>query len=302
MNKNFNKMSVDEISDKLDFNGYEKFESNYNIVDIVKNTCEIMSDIEMIQSGDKTKIGLTTNYPTINRKVGEIQRGELVVITAEPSAGKSVLALDIALHNSLKGRNSIYINLEMHRNIANKRIIANIANFDANILKHKMNESDWGSFVNATSKIDLIKDRFVLVSDFKKCTHKDVHNIAETIKKTKKWETIDCIVIDYLQYMTGEENKTEYENLKTNVKKIADYAKELNCSILLIASLNQQKQIEGAATIKYAADHIWYLKKDDDNPKNVKLIVTKNRNGELFDQDMFLKGEMSKFIEVDDYV
>lgn len=295
-------LTVDDIINNLDFKGYSKLEKDYKIIDLVNNTCEVMAEVEQIQSGDKTKEGLTTPYNTINKKTGQLQRGELVVITAEPSAGKSVIALDIALHNSLRGKNSIFFNLEMHRNIANKRIISNIATFDINILKHKMKEQEWKKFVDATGKIDAIKNNFVLVSDFKKCSHKDIYNISETIKKTKKWETIDCIVIDYLQYMTGNEGKTEYENLKENVKRIADYAKELNCTILLIASLNQQKQIEGAATIKYAADHIWFLKKDEEQPRNVTFQIAKNRNGELFKQEMLLMGEYCKFKERDVYV
>ena len=98
--------------------------------------------------------------------------------------------------------------------------------------------------------------------------------------------------------MTGDEEQTTYESIKENIKKLSEYAKELNCVIMVISSLNKGETMEGASTIRYAADHIWKINSTE-NPKIKELLIVKNRNGELLKQDMLLMGEYSKFMEVE---
>jgi replicative DNA helicase len=305
-------ISVNELVESLNFKEYKTDKDTASLlVDVKAEGIALMEKSEQRLKNEELW-GIRTGMKGIDKRINEIQAGELVVVSAEPSTGKSVLALDVAIHNTKRGKNCIFISQEMSASVISKRALCCNSLISQNVFNtYNPKQKDFDDMYKTIRNADAI-DNLKIVGSMKKCSYSDVYTVTQSIKRASNWENVDLIVIDYLQYMSAEkESNTEYETIKENIKQLAEMSKELNCVVMVISSLNQSGKLEGAATIKFAADHIWFLSKvqkgDGDikqdvmvgEYKKINFAVEKNRNGETFRTNILLDGAKSKFYEME---
>jgi len=291
-------MSSEQLIAKLDLKEFRnKLETEVADVDINSTIFEVMEDLDKNDNN-----GILTGLNGIDKRMGCIQDGELVVLTAQPSAGKSTLGLQMLLHNSMeRNKNGIFFSLEMSKKIAIKRMMSTVGMIDHGLFKTKPSESDYKRMLDVQSVIYHHTPKMKLVAGLESCTSTDIYTMSQSIKRANKWKKIDYILIDYLQYMTGEKSEKEHSILSENIKRLKELTVELNCVIIVISSLGQNDQLYGSSFIKYAADMIISLHKGETfhDDGQVLLKVEKNRNGECFNQEIKLNGKYMKFEEID---
>ena len=226
--------------------------------------------------------GNCTGFGTLDKTVGGMKNGELITLTAEPNVGKSLLAFQICINNAKNGLNSVYFNYEMNEQQIGDRALAIALPFEIDKIKYpkenfdyhdksKLAENDVQEKLNKYLHIFTNTGR-TLAGIRARCIELEVTNRKPNL-----------IVVDYLQIMDGA-GKNEYEKLNSLSKGLKDIAKEFNCPLIAITSLNNQGNTRGSGQINYDADQMWHLKREHQSQDKVQrafteLIINKNRDG-----------------------
>ena len=154
---------------------------------------KIIEDIVSRQD-DKKLTGLITGFSSFDSMTSGLQKGDLIIIAARPSMGKTAFALNIA-NNVSKSHNVAFFSLEMPSDQLLTRIISIEGNIDGNKLKNpsKMDETDWKRLYLAQDKIEKIN---LFIDD------SPTVKLSEIVWKSRRLKNkgkLDLVIIDYLQ-------------------------------------------------------------------------------------------------------
>lgn len=249
--------------------------------------------------------GIPTGFPDLDKLIGGgLKRGEMFVLAARPSIGKTALALNIIRNIILKEveprKKVAFFSLEMTDNQIAQRMLCTEAKIPITAFyERRFEPSDTQKLTGAVAnlrKAELFIDATPGIS---------VYELRAKARKLKAQENIDLIVIDYLQLMKAggaeESRQVTVANISGGLKAIA---KELNIPILVLAQLNretekgaggkQEKQdslpklsnLRESGAIEQDADVVCFIHRNRDDSKEgsgkdavTYLIVEKNRNG-----------------------
>lgn len=173
---------------------------------------------------------------------GGMAAGQMIVVAARPGRGKSVLAVDLCRHASLRlGKNVAFFSLEMSRRELILRILAAEMNIRlGTLVQHKMTEEDWGKVAEKTE--DILEADFH-IDDSPTMTMLDIKARTRQLNHKKK---LDLVVIDYLQLLSSgrdiQDRQAEVSSISRDVKLLA---KELECPIIAVAQLNREVEKRG---------------------------------------------------------
>jgi len=187
-------------------------------------------------SGEGT--GIKTGFSRLDQMTGGLQRGDLVVLAARPSMGKTALALNIAAHAAVgEQRLSVAVfSLEMSREAVIKRILCSAARVDS--AKHRagrLNQEEKRRLIDAAEQLDETR---LFIDDSSNITTMD---ISAKLRRLRADHGLDLCVIDYLG-LIGSHRKTdnrvrELGEITRHLKLMV--AKELQIPVLLLSQLNR---------------------------------------------------------------
>jgi replicative DNA helicase len=248
-------------------------------------------------------MGVSTGFKTIDKMYGGFHSGQMIVIAARPSVGKSALAGQIAFNMAQKGTRVGIVSLEMNNN----EIAARMGSLDSDI--------DFASIFRGLYKDQDDRDTFykkvskstsnlpIYVTDN---TDVNVTEIKAKAYKLKQRHGLDCLIVDYLQLVGSDNNQNR--NRENEVAKISRgfkiIAKELNVPLVVLAQLNrdvdkrkgkdrfpQLSDLRESGAIEQDADAVMFLHSDfksgitqDENGNSTEgkanLVIRKWRNGD----------------------
>ena len=239
--------------------------------------------------------GLPTGMRDLDKKLGGLNKSDLVLIAARPGVGKTSLALNVALNVAKKSDKTIAIfSLEMSREQLAMRLISGESFVDnKKLLTGRLSEEDWVRVGMASSALTATDIR---IDDNPTIT------VAQMNAKCRRLENLGLVVIDYLQLMTDSGyGGNRSDNRVTVVSEISRalkvMAKELNVPVLCLSQLSRGPEtrtdkrpmlsdLRESGAIEQDADCVLFIYRDemynpDTEEKNVaELIVAKNRHGE----------------------
>jgi replicative DNA helicase len=254
---------------------------------------------EMAKSQGK---GLLTGFKTIDRLYGGFFKGQLIVIGARPSVGKSALAGQMAMNMARSGAQVGFISLEM----SNNEIAARFASIDTNIsfteifrgLYHDENQRDY-----FYRQLDKTSNLPISVSDKTEVNISEIK--AKAYKLKHKKGRLDCLMLDYLQLVDGDNQSNR--NRENEVAKISRgckiIAKDLEVPLIILCQLNREVEkrkgkerypqlsdFRESGAIEQDADVAMFLHSDfksghleDENGKTTEgqadIVIRKWRNG-----------------------
>ena len=268
--------------------------------------------------------GLPTKYTDLDGMIGGLRPGDMFVLAARPSIGKTTFALNVAVNVALHSNAPVAVfSLEMNTLSLVLRLICseakvNIRDIRDGLLSH----SKW---VEVTNAADRLRKAPIYIDDNGQV---DVLELRAKARRLKEKHDIQFIVIDYLQLMKGtggaaSSREQEVAQMSGGIKALA---KELNIPIMILAQLNRQAEQSGqrpklshlreSGAIEQDADIVAILHRDreetqeksnDDLKAGVEseLIIAKHRNGEtgivplLFFPSYTLFGNKSRIEEQD---
>ena len=209
----------DKVSEVLDF-------AQKKIFDIAdtKNTSDYESlstvlergflEIERLFNNRGAITGVGSGIRDLDAKTSGFQKGDMVLIAARPSMGKTTFALNIAEHAALVENKSVVIfSLEMSKEQLAYKLLCSEASVDMLKLRTgNLDDDDWERIARATGPLSKAK---IFIDD---TAGLSVMEMRSKCRKIKMEHGIDLILIDYLQLMSGrpKERIIEVRNIKIN--------------------------------------------------------------------------------------
>jgi replicative DNA helicase len=234
--------------------------------------------------------GIATGLQGFDRYTNGLEPGQLLIVAARPSVGKTALACSMASAMSEAGKVGLFVTLEMSRREIGQRILA----LRSEVSTHAMRAvtSDDRHWSDMTRAYEGIQDEKVYVDDTPAVT---VGYLRAKGRRLKRKAGLDFIVVDYIGLMrgTGENRVQELGSVNRGLKALA---KELSVPIIALAQLNRGVEarhdrrpilsdLRDSGEIEQDADIVAMLHREEkhsDAPEWVglaELLVRKNRNG-----------------------
>jgi len=328
-------LSNDILTSKLDFNALlDKTEDK--IINVIKKrrTSQIMaidkaSDIvyQQIQKFTEKKsdlTGLDTGYPALNKATLGFQKGDLMILAARPSVGKSTYAINLAIQISkLNNAHVALFSLEM----SIEQLLMRMYSYQAEIeLSHIRNGnlSSEDMLLLGLAKQDLSKLHIYFDEDISS----NISDIRAKCRQLKNEGKLDFIIIDYLQLITSTSSRgNRQEEVSMISRSLKTLARELEVPLLALSQLS--RSIEGrenkipqladlreSGSIEQDADLVLFLFKRSDIEESIEqdvqdekvqkkknditeivLSIAKNRQGPLGHIDYHFYGSYCRFNE-----
>jgi replicative DNA helicase len=242
--------------------------------------------------------GLETHYVDLDEKTSGFQKSDLIIIAARPSMGKTSFAMNIAENVAIEDRKTVAVfSLEMSKEALLQRMLCSVARVDA----HKFRTGSlWQDDMRKiTRAIEQLAEAPIFIDDTPGITISEMRAKARRLLQSKG--SLDLIVVDYLQLMSGGGKR--YENRTQEVSAISrglkGLAKELAVPVVALSQLSRAPESRGAGdhrpqladlresgSIEQDADVVAFLFRDEvykpDDPELdgvAELIIRKQRNG-----------------------
>lgn len=267
---------------------------NQDLVDastLVKTSLEKLEHLYMTK-GDVT--GIASGFYDLDKMTAGFQPGELIIIAARPSMGKTAFSLNIAMHAALREKKTVaYFSVEMAKELVMMRMLASEARISLSQLRSgTIDEFAWPKLINTAAKMS---EAPIFIDDSSGISPFEIRAKA---RRMKARGALDLIVIDYLQLMSM---KQKVESRQVEVAEISKLlkglARELKIPVIALAQLN--RGVEGrsdrrpmlsdlreSGSIEQDADLIMMLYREEyyerENPELkglAEVIIGKQRNG-----------------------
>jgi replicative DNA helicase len=252
---------------------------------------------ELHDQGAEDVTGVRTGYIDLDRLTAGFQRGDLLVLAARPSMGKTAFALNIAEHVGVKEELPVLVfSMEMGASQLALRMVGSLGRINQqNLRKGKLEGDEWGRLTEA---VDRLSKAQVFIDETAALSVAELRARARRMAR-QFGGTLGLICIDYLQLMSGnggsEENRaTELGEISRGLKALA---KELQCPVLALSQLNRSVEtrndkrplmsdLRESGAIEQDADVIMFIYRDDyytkeasKEPGVAEIIIAKQRNG-----------------------
>ena len=256
--------------------------------------------------------GVPTGYTRIDQMTSGLQSGDLVIIAARPSMGKTALALNIAEHVAVDNGLPVAIfSMEMSSTQLAMRMLGSIARVDQHKMRTgRLNDKEWGDLSDAMAKLH---ETPLFIDEGGALTALEVRARARRLKR--QYSKLGLIVIDYLQLMAassqGENRATEISEISRSLKAMA---KELDVPVVALSQLNRavdqrpdrrpvMSDLRESGAIEQDADVIMFIYREvvykpdlpEDQRGLAEVIIGKQRNGPIGTIKLTFLGQHTRF-------
>ncbi|MDE2417043.1 MAG: replicative DNA helicase [Burkholderiales bacterium] len=257
-----------------------------NLLDRVQEMADNPNDVTGVPSG----------FYDLDRMTAGLQAGDLIVLAARPSMGKTALAINIAEHVALnEGLPVAVFSMEMGAAQLAVRIVGSIGRIDQGHLRTgKLTDEEWPRLSEAIEKLRTIS---LHIDESAGLTSSELR--ANARRLSRQCGQLGLIVVDYLQLMSGsagdgENRATELGEISRGLKMLA---RELKCPVIALSQLNRSVEqrpdkrpmmsdLRESGAIEQDADIIMFIYRDEyytkdacKEPGVAEVIIAKQRNG-----------------------
>ena len=289
----------------------------YPVRDVIKDSIKLLENLAHKQ---EAITGVPTGYIDLDEMTAGFQPGDLIIIAARPSMGKTTLALNIASHASAEAKEkvpSVIFSLEMGKEQLVLRFLSSLARVDASRMRtgHFL-DNDWQRLLhaaNALHKAEIFIDDSPAIS---------VLELRSKARRLKSEHNIGLIIVDYLQLMKGGSNpESRQQEISEISRSLKALAKELHVPVVALSQLNRSLEnrhdkrpmmsdLRESGAIEQDADVIMFVyreavycehcrKKDGSCTANheraAEIIIGKQRNGPIGTVELAFLGEHTRF-------
>lgn len=257
--------------------------------------------------------GIPSGFTDLDSKTSGFQKGELILVAARPSMGKTAFSTNIALYSALRAGKSVAIfSLEMSKEQLAYRMLCSEANID--MLKLRTGDLDDEDWVRLARAAGPMANGKIFIDDTPGIS---INELRSKCRRLKIEKGLDFIMVDYLQLMTGgartENRQQEVSEISRSLKIIA---KEMSAPVMAMAQLSRAPEIRAdhrpilsdlreSGSIEQDADVVMFLyrdeyyNKDTDKKNMAEVIIAKQRNGPTGTVELAWLGQFTKFGNLD---
>ena len=279
----------------------------------LKHIADVLPDtylrIEQLAELKGSIDGVPMGFVDLDNLLTGLHGGELIIVGARPSMGKSAFGLNITGYAGMHaGRSVAYFSLEMPNDQLAMRLLCSDARVDMQAVRHgSLRDEDWVSLASTLGPLAASK---IYMDDTSGITPSQLRSRCRRLTMERG---LDLVVVDYLQLMNAdgrvENRQNEVSEISRNLKSIA---KELNVPVVALAQLSRAgaqrsdkrpilSDLRDSGAIEQDADVIMFLHREEyydpnTEDKNIaEVIVAKQRNGPLGTVKLAWLGQYTRF-------
>jgi len=255
--------------------------------------------------------GLETGFFELDEMLNGLQHGEMIIVAARPSMGKTALALNMAEYIAATCKQPVAVfSLEMSRQQLAQRLLCSRSGVDAHKLRRNMLNSD--DFHELAKTVGELSEAPLYIDDTPGLT---LLGLRAKARRLAARHDIKAIFVDYLQLMTSpgaESRQQEVSNMSRGIKALS---RELNVPVVCLSQLNRASEsreghrprmsdLRESGSIEQDADVVlmlhredYYHRGEDDytETNQAELIITKQRNGPTGSIKLQFHGSTTRF-------
>jgi len=304
--------NIESIAD-ISASGLSTFEKQEKIVELLRKSEVSKHNNSWMKMGDvlngfiqyyadnqgKEFLGLEFGFKKLDWLLSGCRGGDLIILGARPSIGKSALASQVAVNVARSFKSVGVVTLEM----TNQQLVGRMISYatdtpyeDINRLKAPLDHMERSALA--------MTDLPIIFSEETKCS---IEGIRASFQKLNLSIKVDLLIIDYVQLMESEaKTHTKNDEVGKITRGLKQMAKEHDIPVIALAQLNREGVAKGepqleslrdSGNIEQDADKVIFLHGDRELEDRL-VIVAKNRSGKLGKVAMKYQGNYMKFIEV----
>jgi replicative DNA helicase len=304
---------LDEAEQKIFHIGEEGSRSKQGFHDMKSLVVQLMDRVQEMADNPNDITGVPTGFYDFDRMTSGMQAGDLIILAARPSMGKTSLAVNIAEHVALnEGLPVAVFSMEMGASQLAVRIVGSIGRIDQTHLRTgKLTDDEWPRLTEAIEKLRNIQ---LHIDETPGLTVSELRANARRLARQCGGK-LGLIVVDYLQLMSVSGGMSD-ENRATAVGEISRglkmLAKELGCPLIALSQLSRaveqrtdkrpmMSDLRESGAIEQDADVIMFIYRDDYYNKDSKepgvseVIISKQRNGPTGTVKLAFLKQLTKF-------
>jgi len=248
---------------------------------------------EMIEN--RGQRGLITGFHELDDMLNGLQKGEMIIVAARPSMGKTALAMNMIEYVAADLRLPCAVfSLEMSKQQLAQRMLCSRGRIDAHKLRKGMLNSQ--EYTTLATVVGELAKAPVWVDDSAGLTPLELRAKA---RRLKLQHDVQCIMIDYMQLMDNPGPESRQQQISEISRAVKSVARELNIPVICLSQLNRMTEgreghrprmsdLRESGSIEQDADVVMLLHREDYyrmseqdfQPDNIaEIIVAKQRNG-----------------------
>jgi replicative DNA helicase len=263
------------------------------------------------ETGGHAITGVASGYTDLDDITGGFQPGQLIVLAARPSMGKTALALNICEYAALRAKTAVlFVSLEMgHMEIAERLLCAH-SRIDGYKLRTGMGMSGIGVMQQLTKAYGELRGAAPIFID--DTPARNMLQITASARRLKLRSKIGLVVVDYIQLVDSEDSRdSRQEQIAKISRRLKTLARELEVPVMALSQLNRAVEsredrrprmadLRESGAIEQDADIVLLLHRPEyydpaDQPGIAELIVAKNRNGGIGNPKLTFTKNIARF-------
>ncbi len=288
---------LDEAESKIFKIGEEGSRSREGFLSMDQLVVDLIDRVnELHENGAEDVTGVRTGFYDLDKMTSGLQPGDLIILAARPSMGKTAFALNIGEFVAVnEGLPVVVFSMEMGAAQLALRMVGSLGRIDQGHLRTgALRDDEWGRLSEAVEKLSKVS---MFIDEGSALSPNELR--ARARRQARQCGQLGLIVIDYLQLMSGsggnEENRaTVIGEISRGLKSLA---KELKCPVIALSQLNRSVEtrtdkrpmmsdLRESGAIEQDADVIMFIYRDDyynretsKEPGVAEIIIAKQRNG-----------------------
>lgn len=320
LHNSLNEINTDILSSRLEFNelldktedmvlNLIKSRRTSDLLTIEQAASRVYDQIETYTNNEGEVKGIPTGFPVLNKATLGLQKGNLIILAARPSVGKSAFALNLAVNASKYGKAHVaFFSLEM----SIEQLMIRLFSYESGISMSKLQKGE----LNETEMILLGRSRQNLSAYdiyFDESNATKVAEIRAKCRQLKQQGKLDLVIIDYLQLISSDSKGSRQEIVAEISRNLKVLSKELDVPVIALSQTSRLQEtredkrpvlsdLRESGSIEQDADIVIFLHRPEDakkkgyeemevvdaskleldtSEKQIELIIAKNRQGAL---------------------
>ena len=266
-----------------------EIQAAYSLDDLVP---EEVSRIEKIFERKREILGIPSGFVDLDRLTSGWQNGDLIILAARPSHGKTALSLNMAYHAARHSQvPTAFFSMEQPKEQLVQRLLASVGQINASRLRAaRMESQEWERFYQVDDKLRGVP---IHIIDKPALTALEIRSQARRLKSK---QGIGLVVVDYLQLARDPKAKSREQEVGVISRSLKALAKELNLPVIALCQLNREVEkrpnrrpvlsdLRESGSIELDADLVLFIYRDelyreDSKDKGIAEVrLAKHRNG-----------------------
>jgi len=235
---------------------------------------------------------VASGFVDLDEKTTGFHPSEFIIVAGRPSMGKTSFCMNVVEHAALAGKTVAVFTLEVSRDQLVQNLLCSHSHVDShNMRKRSLSRDQWRKLINGANQLRTAK---IFVDDSPGMSPLAIKAKARRLNAR---ESLDLIVIDYLQLMEGPRAESRQQEISIISRNLKGLARELEIPVVAISQLSRgvenredhrprMSDLRESGAIEQDADVILllyrpeYYEEDDEESKGIaEIIIAKQRNG-----------------------